>query len=103
MNAHRQNSLSLKALKQQARQLRIAVADGAAPISHSKSLEIIAHQKGFKDWNTLHASASNRPDVEDLKLGEIIRGRYLGQPFQGELVGIRTVKLGQLYYVSVHL
>lgn len=103
MNSHRQNTLSLKTLKQQARLLRSAVANGTAPISHSKSLEIIAHQKGFKDWNTLHASASNRPDVEDLKLGEIIRGRYLGQSFQGELVGIRTVKLGQLYYVSVQL
>ncbi len=97
------DSLSLNELKQQARRLRSEIAAKSAPISHSQSLEMIAHQKGFKDWNTLHASASNRPAFEKLGLGDTVRGRYLGQAFQGEVVGIRTVKLGQLYHVSIQL
>lgn len=103
MNSCRQNTLSLKELKQQARRLRSEIADGSAPISHSKSLEMVAHQRGFKDWNTLHASASNRPAIEALSLGETVKGRYLGQQFQGELVGVRALKLGQHYHVSIQL
>jgi hypothetical protein len=103
MNFPRQKTLSLKELKLQARRLRSETATGSAPISHSKSLELIAHQRGFKDWNTLHASASNRPTSEKLGLGDTVSGRYLGQAFQGEVVGIRTIKLGQLYHVSIQL
>ena len=97
------NSPYLNELKQQARRLRSEIAAKSAPISHSQSLEMIAHQQGFKDWNTLHASASNRPAFEKLGLGDTVRGRYLGQAFEGEVVGIRTVKLGQLYHVSIQL
>ena len=103
MNFPRQNPGSLKELKQQARRLRSEISDGAAPISHSKSLEMVAHQRGFKDWNTLHASASNRPAFEALSLGDIVQGRYLGQRFEGEVVGIRTMQVGQLYHVSIQL
>ncbi|MDM8010508.1 MAG: glyoxalase superfamily protein [Parasphingorhabdus sp.] len=103
MNSSRQDSLSLKELKQQARRLRSDIAQDAAPISHSKSLEMVAHQRGFKDWNTLHASASNRPDFEKLSLGDTVTGRYLGQSFRGEVVAIRTIKLGQLYHISIQL
>ncbi|MEP2989482.1 MAG: glyoxalase superfamily protein [Parasphingorhabdus sp.] len=102
MNSNQRHSPSLKALKQQARRLRAEIANDSNPISHSQSLEIIAHQRGFKDWNTLHASMSNRPALEALGLGEVVDGRYMGQPFRGELVGIRTLKKGQSYYVSIH-
>lgn len=97
------NPLSLNELKQQARRLRSEIATQSAPISHSKSLEMIAHQRGFKDWNTLHASVSNRPAIEKLGLGDTVSGSYLGQAFQGEVAGIRTIKLGQLYHVSIQL
>ncbi|MBQ0770890.1 glyoxalase superfamily protein [Parasphingorhabdus sp.] len=103
MNSLRQKTLSLKELKQQARRLRAETATDSAPISHSKSLEMIAHQRGFKDWNTLHASASNRPAFEKLSLGDTVSGRYLGQAFQGEVAAIRTIRLGQLYHVSIQL
>ncbi len=103
MNALRTYVPSLKDLKLQARRLRSEIAVGAAPVSHSKSLEMVAHQNGFKDWNTLHAAASNRPAVEKLGLGDSVNGRYLGQRFQGEIVGIRTMQPGQLYHVSVQL
>jgi len=103
MNSLRQTTLSLKELKQQARRLRTETATDMAPISHSQSLEMIAHQKGYKDWNTLHASASNRPAFEKLSLGDAVSGRYLGQAFQGHVVAIRTMKPGQLYHVSIQL
>lgn len=103
MNTHHQNTLSLQELKQQAKRLRAETARDSAPISHSKSLEMIAHQRGFKDWNTLHASASNRPAFQTLNLNDTVKGHYLGQPFVGEVVGIKTLKLGQLYQVSIQL
>lgn len=101
MRTNPQQTPSLKELKQQARRLRAEIAKKSTPISHSQSLEMIAHQKGFKDWNTLHASISNRPALEALGLGEVVDGRYMGQSFRGELVGIRTLKKGQSYYISI--
>tara|TARA_R110000824_G_scaffold369452_2_gene558953 strand:+ start:348 stop:791 length:444 start_codon:yes stop_codon:yes gene_type:complete len=103
MNSPRPHTPSLKDLKQQARRLRSEIARGSTPISHSQSLEMVARQQGFKDWNTLHASASNRPALEALGLNETVSGRYLGQRFQGELVGIRTIRPGQVYHVSIQL
>lgn len=103
MNPPNDKTPTLQQLKLQARRMRADLASDAAPISHSRSLEIIAHQRGFKDWNTLHASASNRPAIESVELGQTVRGSYLGQRFEGEVVGIRMMKLGQLYYVSIQL
>lgn len=98
-----QNITPLQELKQQARRLRAEIADGSEPISHSRSLEMIAHQRGFKDWNTLHAAVSNRPAVEALELGQTVRGFYLGKRFEGEVVGVRMLKPGQLYHLSIQL
>ncbi len=101
MRTNQQHTPSLKELKQQARRLRAEIAKTSTPISHSQSLEMIAHQKGYKDWNTLHASMSNRSALEALGLGEVVEGKYMGQAFRGELVGIRTLKKGQSYYISI--
>ena len=94
---------TLKDLKQQARRLRSGLADDLTTISHSKSLEMMAHQRGYKDWNTLHASISNRPALETLELNETVQGVYLGQAFKGELVSIKILKSGYAYHVSIQL
>lgn len=73
---------TLPQLKAEARQLRQQAQNQGQPISHSKALEQIARQYGFRDWNTLHARASNMPE---LQLGMQVTGRYLGQPFTGEI------------------
>lgn len=101
MNSDQEKLPSIKELKQQARRLRAEISDRSDPISHSQSLELVAHQRGYKDWNTLHARLSNRPSLEAIGLGEVVDGYYMGQRFRGELVGIRTLKKGQSYYISI--
>jgi catechol 2,3-dioxygenase-like lactoylglutathione lyase family enzyme len=48
--------------KQMARRLRADLADRGVTISHSEALELVAHQHGARDWNTLAArSAPDEP------------------------------------------
>ena len=57
-------------------------------IGHSNSLEILAKQLGFRNWNTLSAkAASNKPQWA---LGARVSGAYLGQAFEGKLVAVRA-------------
>lgn len=79
---------SLDAIKDQARRLRSRLMEEGHSITHSRSLELIAVQHGFRDWNTLHAALGNRPGIENLHPGSRVRGRYLGQPFSAKLLGI---------------
>ena len=82
--------LSLPALKSQAKALRAALGKSGQPVSHSQSLELLAKQHGFRDWNTLHAKCGNvAPAV--FSVGQKVTGRYLGQSFQGEIIGVRMV------------
>jgi hypothetical protein len=80
--------MTLDDAKAQAKALRSALQAQGTAISHSISLELIARQNGVKDWNTLHArlALSNAPPV--LALGDRVRGRYLGQPFLGRVIGL---------------
>ncbi|WP_170451560.1 glyoxalase superfamily protein [Ruegeria arenilitoris] len=72
-------------LKVQAIRLREKLRGAGVALSHAQSLEMIAHQHGARDWNTLHAMAGNRLH---LKVGDRVRGTYLGQPFTGEIRGL---------------
>lgn len=74
--------------KAQAKALRAALQARGTAISHAQALELIAHQNGAKDWNTLHArlALSNLPPA--LALGDRVRGRYLGQPFLGGVISL---------------
>ncbi|MEM7056754.1 MAG: glyoxalase superfamily protein [Pseudomonadota bacterium] len=82
--------LSLSDLKTQAKSLRAALTAAGQPVSHSQSLELMAKQHGFRDWNTLHARVGNavRPGFA---LNQRVEGTYLGQPFRGEIIGIRAM------------
>jgi len=82
---------SIEALKDQAKRLRAKLtADGKA-IGHSEALEALAHQYGYKDWNTLHATVGNRPPVSPVALGTRVSGHYLGQPFEGTVLGVQIL------------
>lgn len=81
---------SLSELKDQARQLRQDLAAFGTAISHSQSLERIAHRHGYRNWNVLHAALGNRPRRR-LTLGMRLAGRYLGQPFEGEIIAIEQM------------
>lgn len=89
---------SLEALKDQAKRLRTSLHSQGNDVSHSKSLELIAAQFGFRDWNTLHAAVGNRPPLNPYMLGSKVRGHYLGQPFEAEILGVQTVGAGSSRY-----
>jgi hypothetical protein len=92
---------SIESLKQQAKRLRAGLAEDGGFISHSESLELIARQYGFRDWNTLHAAAGNRPAITRFQLGTRVKGRYLGQAFTGEIVALQAMPPDHLR-VSLH-
>ncbi len=75
-------------LKRQAKRLREGLARDGDFISHSESLELVAEQFGFKDWNTIYAAASSRAAASVFVIGARVSGRYLNQSFTGEVVGI---------------
>ncbi|MFT6490683.1 MAG: hypothetical protein ACJAXQ_001466 [Parvibaculaceae bacterium] len=83
---------NLDIIKDQAKRLRTTLleANGEA-VSHSQSLEILAHQYGFKDWNVLHAAIGNRPPECPVEMGDHVSGRYLSQEFEAEVRGIETL------------
>ena len=76
---------TIRQLKAEARLLRTEAANQGQIISHSTALERIAQYYGCRDWNTLHARASNAPE---LQVGMRVEGRYLGQPFTGYVHGL---------------
>jgi hypothetical protein len=83
---------SLDALKDQAKRLRDALGRQGTQINHSKSLELIAGQHGFRDWNTLHARLGNMPPPQRvLAVGDRVSGRYLGQKFDATVVAVRAL------------
>ncbi len=82
---------SLDALKQQAKRLRAGLDEDGDFITHSESLELVAKQHGYRDWNTLHAAIGNRPPIKRFQLGSRVKGRYLGQDFSGEIIAVRSM------------
>ncbi|WP_377192263.1 glyoxalase superfamily protein [Ruegeria meonggei] len=82
---HLENIAPIEELKAQAKRLREKLRAADVSLSHSEALELVAHQHGAKDWNTLRALAGNRML---LRVGDRVEGRYLGQPFSAEIRGL---------------
>ena len=82
-------NLSIESLKDQAKRLRASLAQSGEAISHSRALELVARQHGYRDWNTLHATIGNRPPGPPVALGDRVSGRYLGQPFRASIIGMQ--------------
>jgi len=93
---------ALDALKAQARRLRKSLEAEGNFISHSEALELVAHQYGMRDWNTLHAAAGNRP-AEPLALGAKVSGTYLGQAFTAQVIGLTRLNDGARYRLTLDL
>ncbi len=79
---------SIDELKAQAKRLREKLRGSGVSLSHGEALEMIAHQFGARDWNTLHASVGNRMR---LRVGDRVAGHYLGQPFTAEIRGMTVL------------
>ena len=75
----------LARLKVEAKQLREHRLQQNIETTHSEALEILAASYGLRDWNTLHAKASQ---PVDLRAGDSLQGRYLGQSFTGTVLDI---------------
>lgn len=73
------------ALKAQAKRLRATLMDKGTPISHAAALEHLAHQWGYRDWNTLSAKA---PQSLGWHVGQSVSGRYLGHAFSARLKSV---------------
>ncbi len=100
---NRSNPLpSIEALKAQAKRLRARLQADGTPVGHSKSLELLAHQHGYKDWNTLHAAVGNRPPASPVLPGAQVRGVYLGQPFCGRVIGVIALTPPGRFRVTPH-
>jgi len=82
---------SLDSLKDQAKRLRETLARQGTEIIHSKALELIAGQMGFRDWNTLYAAVGNESPRLTLSIGEKVKGRYLGQDFTGRIIAVHAL------------
>ncbi|WFU47080.1 glyoxalase superfamily protein [Sinorhizobium terangae] len=85
---------ALDALKDQAKRLRSRLAAEGEAISHSRSLELVAAQYGYRDWNTLHAAVGNRPPFNPWMLGSRVKGHYLGQAFEAEILSVHAISAG---------
>ncbi len=92
----------LAALKAQARRLRNSLEAEGNFITHSDALELVAGQYGFRDWNTAHAVAGNRPS-EPLFVGAKVTGHYLGQAFTGEVKSLTRLNDGARYRLTLDL
>ena len=92
---------SIEELKAQARRLRATLAAEGTPIGHSRALELLAHQHGYRDWNALHAALGNRPAPSPVAVGDRVRGRYLSQPFEGEVIGVQALATPDRFRVTL--
>lgn len=79
--------------KEQAKRLRRKMTEDGAPIGHAKSLELIAHQHGFRDWNAMIAAIGNGPP-EGWAVGEKVNGTYMSQPFRAQVISVSMIKPG---------
>jgi Glyoxalase superfamily protein len=91
---------SVSEAKSKAKALRDALVGQGTRISHAQALELVAHQDGARDWNTLHAKLS-RAEPRTFQLGDEVRGKYLGQTFMGRIVALS--KIGLNLNVSIQL
>lgn len=91
----------VRTLKDHAKRLRSRLERDGCALSHSKALELVAEQYGYRDWNTLHAAASASLGEAPVSLGRRVSGRYLGQPFIGEVIGLQTLSGGKRHRVTI--
>lgn len=87
--------------KDQAKRLRTKMAEEGASVGHAKSLELVAHKHGFRDWNTMFAAIGNGPP-KGWAIGEKVSGTYLSQPFTGYVVSMAIMKPGW-FRLELHL
>ena len=89
---------NLTQTKAQAKRLAHLLSQDGPRMPLSRAYEILAQSAGFADWNTLSAHLST-PEAPGWRLGDRVRGRYIGQPFQGRVHGLR--RKGSLIEIEI--
>lgn len=92
---------TIESAKAHAKRLRTSLGRSGTEISHSKALELVAEQHGFRDWNTLHAAIGNTRPGPPVSVGQFISGDYLGKPFRGEILGVRAMGHHELFRITL--
>ncbi|MCJ9430503.1 glyoxalase superfamily protein [Kordiimonas marina] len=100
--------------KARAKRLRAYLTGAGLPVSHSQSLEAIAHEDGFRDWNTLSAhlrqaaSPEEKPAKSDISengcpftLGSRAAGFYYNTPFTGQVRGIEMTARDGVWRITL--
>lgn len=90
----------INTLKSQARNLRTSLARTGHDISHAQSLELIAGQQGYRDWNTLHAATANAAP-QPYAVGQSVTGRYLGTPFRGAIHAVQGMAANSRFRLTI--
>lgn len=89
------NLPSVSQAKDLARRLRSEMTEAGTPVGHAKSLELVARQHGFRDWNTMSAAIGNDPP-EVWSVGRRVSGKYLTHPFTAQVVSVSAIRPGWL-------
>ena len=87
--------------KARAMELRAEARQQGKSLSHARALEAVAHELGYRDWNTASARLSNQSEIP-LQVGERVTGRYLKQPFNGRVHAVRELAGGLGFEVTLH-
>ena len=76
--------------KLQAKRLRTSLAEGGVEVTHSEALELVAHQYGARDWNTLAAQPPTGdgprefgPVIPVLRIFDVAKAREFYTDFLG--------------------
>ncbi len=85
--------------KEQAKRLRAQLVASGTVIGHGQSLEVLAQQRGFRDWNTMHAAIETR-SLHPWAAGDRVQGTYLAQPFTAVVISAQEQDPG---WTRVHL
>lgn len=105
---------TLSRTKSRAKRLRSYLASQNISVSHAQSLEAIAQEDGYRDWNTLAAMllAANGParaTSEDkytaprlgFHVGDRVAGTYRGGDFIGTILGLEKTDGAPVWRIKI--
>ncbi|MBT5074402.1 MAG: hypothetical protein HOJ34_13750 [Kordiimonadaceae bacterium] len=81
--------MNIHEIKTQAKRLRSYLNGKNLELSHSASLEALAAQHGYRDWNTLNAQIG---ETDWPTVGDKVSGSYLGHNFTGTVRSAQITK-----------
>lgn len=90
---------AVSTLKAEAKDLRRL---STTPMTHSRSLEMLAQRYGINDWNTLRASAAPE-QAPAPRLGQRVEAVYLGHPVTGVIHAVRSMGPSGTHRVVIDL